>query len=166
MLRKRVDFARTPSHLCPIQCRSFPFLSPFLSPFFSPSLLPSYLPLTLPFLPFLSSLSICQFLTTPSFSSLPLPCSPQLHSISHSILYLPSPPLPYLHHTYTCTYTHTYTQYQFSGMAMSRIFVPLISRESVKSRLKSRNNFESLKESSSCDNVLLGKFSTAYTEYF
>ena len=41
-------------------------------------------------------------------------------------------------------------------MAMSRIFVPVLSREAIKSTTRPRSNFEILNEDSSCDNVLLG----------
>ena len=42
------------------------------------------------------------------------------------------------------------------GMAMSRIFIPVLSRSAIKNYSNARNNFELLREDSQCDNVILG----------
>jgi hypothetical protein len=42
---------------------------------------------------------------------------------------------------------------------MSRVFVPILSRDAIKSEKRQRNDFEFLHSESSCDNVLLGNIS-------
>ena len=42
------------------------------------------------------------------------------------------------------------------GMAMSRIFIPILSRSAVKNNQQNRNNLELLEADSPCDNVILG----------
>ena len=42
------------------------------------------------------------------------------------------------------------------GMAMSRIFIPILSRPAIKNINKDKNNFELLEADSPCDNVILG----------